>query len=44
MQEVIKVEQLSKTYGNLLAVDKINLSEGRPSSPFPKGWCSVSGM
>ena len=44
MQEVIKVEQLSKTYGNLLAVDKINLSEGRPLSPFPKGWCSVSGM
>lgn len=29
MQEVIKVEQLSKTYGNLLAVDKINLSVKR---------------
>lgn len=29
MQTAIKVEQLSKTYDNLLAVDKINLSVKR---------------
>lgn len=29
MQEIIKVEKLSKTYGNLLAVDNLNLSVKR---------------
>lgn len=29
MQEIIKVEQLSKSYGNLLAVDNISLSVKR---------------